>query len=668
MLRVLFAVSVLSVPFALEAVGPEPAFSFKYDGKDVRGGTSLQVDARLKLTVERTEYPGSDATEWVLWFENPSAENSGILSEIFDGDFLVPLPKRGHQLPYNAGVPGDRAVVTMKGCVSGRDYCANDRVSALEFRPIPHYFHPWNPKTVTRANADGRPSDGEAPFFEITQAGEGAIVALGWTGDWKATFANDEEKGVRVQAGLRNARFYLKPGEKLRTARVLVMNYVKGEDAGNKFRRLIRSHFSHVSTSGARRPGYVASCPEVVGGASRPADREGIFANELWGGLTSDEMVRRLGVLKAKGIRFEDEWIDAGWYGDSKKCDDAYTGDWSAWTGDWTENLRIHPDRFEKVRDAAKELGAGLMLWFEPERVVKSANFAKAHPELFLKNGHPHSYLLDYGKPESRKYIVDLISDYARRLNFSCYRQDFNMGVTKFYEVNDEKDRRGITEIRQVMGLYQVWDEIRARNPGLLIDNCASGGRRLDIETLRRTVFFFRSDYQCAFNANADVVQAHNVNLSRLIPYNGCTTKRSDLYSLRSSYSSSYGVAYWNAVFQDENKVDWVAAKKSCDEYLRIRRYFPCDFYNHGSATLDPGAWAVWQYNDLKANEGVVLAFRRAESPCDRVKIPLKGIRAGANIEIEGLDAGVPVRCANGELEIELAARRSSTVVVYRIR
>lgn len=100
---------------------------------------------------------------------------------------------------------------------------------------------------------------------------------------------------------------------------------------------------------------------------------------------------------------------------------------------------------------------------------------------------------------------------------------------------------------------------------------------------------------------------------------------------------------------------------------IRIRRYFPCDFYNQGSATLDPGAWAVWQYNDPKTGEGVVLAFRRAESPCDRVKIPLKGISAGAKVEIEGLDAEVPVRCMNGELEIELAARRSSTVVLYRV-
>ena len=71
---------------------PTPAFSFKYGGKPVTGSRSLQVDKCLKVTVESVEYPQFDATEWVLWFENPSAEKSAILSEIRDGDFLVPLP------------------------------------------------------------------------------------------------------------------------------------------------------------------------------------------------------------------------------------------------------------------------------------------------------------------------------------------------------------------------------------------------------------------------------------------------------------------------------------------------------------------------------------------------------------------------------------------------
>ena len=646
------AVSAIAVGFAhagatgetpVVPVGvPQPAFSFKYGDRAVTGSESMQVDAHLKVTVESVAYPQFNAVEWVLWFENPSAEKSAILSEIRDGNFLVSLPPQPKKFPGDIALPGERAVVTMNGCVSGIDYATDDAASAREFAAVTRTFHPWRGKgnVFEISNGCARPSERQAPFFEVTQGGQGAIIAIGWTGGWRAKFA-DSAEGVRVETGIARARFYLEPGEKLRTSRVLVMNYAKDEDGANKFRRLLRKHFSHV--------------------ASRPGVREGLFAYELWGGLTSAEMIRRVNTLKAKGFAYEDLWIDAGWYGNSKKCDDAYTGDWGAWTGDWVPNARIHPKGLEDVRDAAKDAGMGLMLWFEPERVVWSSNFAKQHPDLLLGS------LLYYGNEKGRNYVRDLLADFAGRLNFSCYRQDFNMDPGMIMKNHDAKDREGITQIRHVTGLYQMWDELLARCPNLLIDNCSSGGRRIDIETLRRAVAFFRSDYQCGFNANADVLQAHNAGISRLLPYNGCTTKLSDAYTLRSAYSSSHGVAYWNAIFQKEEKVDWTAAKKCCDEYRRIRKYFPCDFYNHGSATIDPTAWAIWQYNDPEKGEGVVLAFRRAESPSSRVSIPLKGLLKGATVEVENLDTGAKSTVV-GEVEINLPVRRSSTVLLYRMK
>ncbi len=257
-------VASLGVAFSAQALGsPQPAFSFKYGDRAVTGSESVQVDAHLKVTVEAVRYPKYDATEWVLWFENPSAEKSDVLSAINDGDFLVPLPPAPPKFNGDISIPGDRAVVTMNGCVPGPDYSVSDLRSASEFAANVRYFHPRCRKEHEVASAGALPSVGEAPFFEVTQGGQGAVIALGWTGGWRAKF-RDGADGVRVEAGLARARFYLEPGEKLRTSRVLVMNYAKGEDSGNKFRRLLRNHFSHV--------------------ASRPGVREGLLAYELWGG------------------------------------------------------------------------------------------------------------------------------------------------------------------------------------------------------------------------------------------------------------------------------------------------------------------------------------------------------------------------------------------------
>lgn len=51
-----------------------------------------------------------------------------------------------------------------------------------------------------------------------------------------------------------------------------------------------------------------------------------------------------------------------------------------------------------------------------------------------------------------------------------------------------------MTEIRFVEGHYAMWDELREKNPGLWIDNCAGGGRRIDLEMCMRSVPLWRSD------------------------------------------------------------------------------------------------------------------------------------------------------------------------------
>lgn len=63
----------------------------------------------------------------------------------------------------------------------------------------------------------------------------------------------------------------------------------------------------------------------------------------------------------------------------------------------------------------------------------------------------------------------------------NCYRKlssaltqgqpDFNLVALGFWRRNDEPDSQGITEIRHIERLYAMWDDLRARHPGLVIDN-----------------------------------------------------------------------------------------------------------------------------------------------------------------------------------------------------
>ena len=91
-----------------------------------------------------------------------------------------------------------------------------------------------------------------------------------------------------------------------------------------------------------------------------------------------------------------------------------------------------------------------------------------------------------------------------------------------------------MTEIRYIEGLYAFWDALHEQHPGLLIDNCASGGRRLDLETISRSAALWRSDFQCRPDFNPAGMQGQTYGLSSWIPLSAAVTRRSDAYRFRS--------------------------------------------------------------------------------------------------------------------------------------
>ncbi len=626
----------------------KPRFSMKYNEEVfcLECNKVYELETGVMVTPVIKEYKEYDATEWVLYFENKSDKNSGIFADILDCDTLLPLEFSKTKNPGYMPKDGDACIITMNGMVEGRYYWDNDKVSATEYGFHYEYLDKAPNKTKSFANVCGRSSDGMMPFFDITSMRNGYIAAIGWTGDWQAEFTKCDN-GIQVKSGLKETKFYLKPGEKIRTTSILMMKYDSNEDKHNKFRKLIKNHFSHKSCTAATR--------------------DGLMAFELWGGLSSEEMKRRINDLKKYDINFEDIWIDAGWYGNCTKCDETFSGDWGEHTGEWEVNKRVHPDELKDVSDCAKEAGMKLMLWFEPERAIRGTEITKQHPEWFLELPGNDNQILNYGNNEAAEYVCRLLEMYMKNLDLSCYRQDFNTELTDYFKLYDEENRRGITEIKHIMGMYKIWDYLLEKFPGLMIDNCSSGGRRIDIETLKHSIPFFRSDYQCAFNENPEVLQTHNSNISYYLPYNGCTSKtKSDTYAIRSSYSSSWGGAFYNTIFQSMNEEDFAWAKKITDEYRHIRKYMSMDFYNHGSVCFDDTAWAIWQYHDADTESGIVMAFRRCNSPFETVKIKLKGLSEGKSYVFTNLDSKA-LFASTGNLEIILPQKRSCTIFEYKV-
>jgi hypothetical protein len=85
-----------------------------------------------------------------------------------------------------------------------------------------------------------------------------------------------------------------------------------------------------------------------------------------------------------------------------------------------------------------------------------------------------------------------MLSTWTERLDIRWLRWDSNQAPGPTW---DAVDPTGKVQFAYVHGLYRVFDELLARHPNLLIDNCAGGGQRIDFGTLRRAGTMVISDH-----------------------------------------------------------------------------------------------------------------------------------------------------------------------------
>ena len=259
---------------------------------------------------------------------------------------------------------------------------------------------------------------------------------------------------------MKSTHFLLHRGETVRTPRIVLLNW-KNDDwqsAQNLWRRLVLAWYSPTDSSGK-----TLEVPLSLGSG---------------GGESIDSKLATIKALHDRKVPIDTYWIDAGWYGTSP--------DSMAQRGSWTPNPTFYPNGLMPLGDMLKTDGYGFILWFSPESAAPGSEMLAQHPEWYQKLDPNGAGLVKYGDPAALKGITDTISKVIRDSGVTWLRQDFDYDLQPFWNASDTPDRVGISEIKYITGFYQFWDDLRAQNPGLQIDNCCSGGRRLDIEAISR--------------------------------------------------------------------------------------------------------------------------------------------------------------------------------------
>ena len=508
-------------------------------------------------------------------------------------------------------------------------------------------------------DSDTRPSATWLPFFNLQTGPDGLIVGIGWNGLWFAEIGHDGNGHCSLSAGMQHLKTKLYPGESIRSPLMLLFywsdEWMHGQ---NMFRQFVLKHF-HPQSGGEPTPLPIC-CP-------------------TWGGTPTPKHLEMISNIVDKKLPYDYYWIDAGWYGKSETdCPNVFQGDWGT-VGDWIVNRHRHPDTLKPISDAIEKANMKFLLWFEPIRTTFGTKVTLAHPEWFLKTSEQpqngHNVLLDLGNPEARRYITDTISRLITENGINCYREDFNIDPFPFWTWNEDQDRIGMREMRFVEGVYAMWDDLRERHPGLLIDNCASGGRRIELETMRRSVPLWRTDYNCFPYLQTEATQAHTYGISHWLPANTISPfiTGPDTYQGRSALSSGAVLSIEEVgnrplpVSDDE----WEWLRERILEAKRIRPFFFGDYYPLMSGGHQLDTWLAWHFYLPEKKEGVLIAFRRPKSNVVSATFDLLTIRPDADYEFEDIDRGEKTILSGKEIraegyQLQTGSPRESRVIFYR--
>jgi alpha-galactosidase len=358
-----------------------------------------------------------------------------------------------------------------------------------------------------------------------------------------------------------------------------------------------------------------------------------------------------------EGIGIDHWWMDAGWYVNK-----------SGWpnVGTWLVDSNRFPHGLRAVTDYAHQRGVKSIVWFEPERVTPGTWLYENHPEWLLGRGAGDK-LLDLGNPQARAWLTDYVDQFLTEQGIDLYRQDYNIDPLPFWRGADAAERQGSTENHYVSGYLAYWDELLRLHPGLLIDSCASGGHRNDLETMRRAVPFLRSDY--IFDPLAN--QCMSYGLALWLPYNGTGTgpRQFTLYELRSNLSCPKDTPCWD---MRDQSLPYDLLRKVVKEWRGYAGDYLGDFYPLTPYSLERDVWMVWQFDNPEEGHGVVQAFRRDHSIYESAHVTLRGLEPAARYELKNLDEPGTARQVSGAefmgagVTIRIDEKPGAAVLTYR--
>ncbi len=251
----------------------------------------------------------------------------------------------------------------------------------------------------------------------------------------------------------------LKPGESFETVKVAVAWSCEGFGGAvrelTKYRRLITRHIVDKNM------------PFIFND----------YMGCLWAQPTTEKEIPVID--KAAEMGAEVYCMDAGWYSE---------GAWWPLVGEWEECPARFPNGIKEVFDYVYSRGMKPGIWLEPEVMGVdcplvpefSDCFVKRHGKNIVDRGRYH---LDFRKQKVLDHLNKVVDRFVNEWGIRYIKFDYNIDIGVGTETDATSFGDGLMQCNKA---FLDWvDSLYERHPGLTIENCSSGGMRMDYGSLQ---------------------------------------------------------------------------------------------------------------------------------------------------------------------------------------
>ena len=243
--------------------------------------------------------------EWVVEFENHGADDTPVIEDILPLDIPLLFPPQERLRLHHAN----------------GSLCQMDDFLPQVTEILPGQLSVLSP-------VGGRSSNGTLPFMNLQRDGCGLVLAVGWSGQWQASFGREQET-LRMTAGMERTHLSLRPGEKIRTlVPPLDWDGQDMETGNNLLRQLLLAHY----------------LPRLDGQLVLPPVAQFLQMYFYLSG-NAGEQYEMKALPRTAAVGAEAHWIDACWYGGQ--------GEWWQEVGSWSVNPKKFPNGLRPISDAA---------------------------------------------------------------------------------------------------------------------------------------------------------------------------------------------------------------------------------------------------------------------------------------------------------------------------